>query len=114
MLSLDRLADIGRHMAANGGQLGPNYNLVNNLRRRFDHIQHAAAERLQRTDWTCRTFHDLRRSYGTVMAHHVPMHELKALMGHSSIKTTERHYLLAGDVSEKVAQAFAPKAAIAS
>jgi hypothetical protein len=36
----------------------------------------------------------------------VTMHDLKALMGHSTIRTTETYYLAAGDVSEKVKAAF--------
>ena len=38
------------------------------------------------------------------------MHELKALMGHSSIRTTEAYYLAVGDVSEKVQAAFGSRA----
>jgi integrase len=60
-----------------------------------------------RYQWEPRTIHDLRRSYGTLMARHVPIHELKSLMGHSSIRTTERHYLAVGDdLGERVRAAF--------
>ena len=48
------------------------------------------------------------------MARHVPMHDLKALMGHSTIRTTEMFYLAAGDVSEKVRAAFGNGVAKAS
>ena len=34
------------------------------------------------------------------------MHDLKALLGHSTIRTTETDYLVASDVSEKVRAAF--------
>ncbi len=42
------------------------------------------------------------------MARHVPIHELKRLLGHSSIRTTEGFYLAAGDdISARVTEAFA-------
>jgi hypothetical protein len=41
------------------------------------------------------------------MASHIPIHELKALLGPSSIRTTERHYLAVGDdVADRVRSAF--------
>ena len=44
------------------------------------------------------------------MAHHVPIHELKSLQGHSSVRTTERHYLaVSDDLAVKVRNAFTPK-----
>ena len=49
------------------------------------------------------------------MAQHVPTHELKALMGHSTIRTTERYYLApSDDLSAKVAAAFTPALKLAS
>ena len=61
--------------------------------------------------WMHRTFHDLRRSYGTVMAHLVPTHELRKLMGHSSITTTMRFYLgVSGIGADKIEEAFATAA----
>lgn len=40
------------------------------------------------------TFHDLRRTYGTMMAEAgIPQHELAYLMGHNDSKTTERYYI---------------------
>ncbi len=85
--------------------------LVNNLSRDFRRIQDAAAEALSSDaepyDWQHRTIHDLRRTYGTRMARHVPAHELRRLMGHSSINTTIRHYLAVGDdVAAKIEAAF--------
>jgi integrase len=111
-LSLDRLAQIREHMAANVGKLPPSYKLVNNLKRRWDRIQAAAAARLSKGmeepyEWESRTIHDLRRTYGTMLARHVPLHELKQLMGHSSIRTTERFYLAVGDdLGQKVETVF--------
>ena len=87
-------------MAANGGKLLASFKLVNNLSRHFADIQAAAG---------CRgTIHDFRRSYGTVMAMRVPMHDLKRLMGHSNFATTEAFYLGDSDgLDVKVADAFA-------
>jgi integrase len=113
-ISLERLADIGSFLEARGGHLDPNYKLVPCLHLRFHRLQQAAAAHLAQhardvPEWERRGFHDLRRTYGTIMARHVPMHELKALMGHSSIWTTERYYLAAAHISEKVRAAFGPR-----
>lgn len=116
-LSLERLAQIGKYRA--GEKHNASYKLVNNLGRSWDAIQDNAAAHLSegRSDpytWERRSFKTLRKSYGTVMSHHVPTHELKALMGHSSIRTTERYYLApSDDLSAKVASAFADPLAVA-
>lgn len=40
------------------------------------------------------TYHDLRRTYGTMMAEAgIPQHELAYLMGHNDSKTTEKFYI---------------------
>lgn len=40
------------------------------------------------------TYHDLRRTYGTMMAEAgIPQHELAYLMGHNDSKTTEKYYI---------------------
>ena len=112
-LSLDRLAVVGEYLAAHDGGLPGSYTLASNVTRDFRGIQDAAAARLSEGatkpyEWRHRTVHDLRRSYGTVLARHVPIHELKRLLGHSSIRTTEGFYLAAGDdISAKVTEAFA-------
>ena len=81
--------------------------LVNNLRRRFLQIQQAAANALG-GPWTTGTMHDLRKSFATRMARHVPMHELQRLLGHESITTTARYYTEASEnVVEAVRLAFA-------
>ena len=114
-LTLERLRQIAAHMDQHGGKLPASYKLVNNLKRTWERIQDAAAARLSEAGvepyrWDQRTIHDLRRSYGSVMAHHVPMHELKSLMGHSSLHTTERHYLaVSDDLAVKVRDAFTTK-----
>ena len=59
-------------------------------------------------DWTVGTMHDLRKSYATLMARAVPMHEWQRLLGHASITTTAEYYTEAGDdVTEAVRLAFA-------
>ncbi len=49
---------------------------------------------LRRANVADGTFHDLRRTYGTMMAEAgIPQHELAYLMGHNDSKTTERYYI---------------------
>lgn len=101
-LSLDRLAAISNEIRAKG-QLGPNYELANNLARNFDTIQKDARRMLasergieaNKLHWERGTIHDLRRTYGTRMARVIPMHVLKEYMGHAKITTTQEYYLAA-------------------
>jgi integrase len=53
-------------------------------------------------------FHDLRYTFGTRMVAHVDLLELREMMGHASITTTERylHYRPRNDLAGKVAAAF--------
>ncbi len=119
-LSLERLEQIADYMDQHDGKLSASYKLVNNLKRAWGRIQDAAEVRLSEGrdepyQWERRTIHDLRRSYGSVMAHHVPIHELRALLGHSNIGTTERYYLAVGDdLADKVRGAFGQAVARAS
>ena len=54
---------------------------------------------------------DLRKSYGTHLARALSMHELKSLMGHSSIMVTEAFYLEpSADLAAKVRAAFSATA----
>ena len=46
---------------------------------------------------TGRTFHDLRKTYASMTARAVSMHELQRLMGHANIATTAKHYTAPGD-----------------
>lgn len=39
------------------------------------------------------TFHDLRKSFCTNLAGHVPLHVVQELAGHADIRTTRKHYL---------------------
>ncbi len=101
-LTLDRLAKLAAEIEKKG-KLGPNYELVNNLKARFDLIQKKARKRLAEErgvsvddlPWLIGSFHDLRRTYGTRMARVVPMHVLKEYMGHAKITTTQEYYLAA-------------------
>ena len=63
---------------------------------------------LEKIDWRLGTVHDLRASFATHAARRgVRMHELKELLGHSSITVTEQFYLDVGDdVAERVRAAF--------
>jgi integrase len=113
-LSLERLAAVRRYMDDHGGTLSEHYAVVNNMPRDFRLIQTEARRRLANEqgqddyDWPQRSFHDLRRSFGTAMAQHVRIHELKDLMGHSSITTTQLYYLAVSEnVADKVRAAFA-------
>ncbi len=69
------------------GKLRATYELVNNFTRHFDEIQTSAK--------VCPRgcFHDLRKTFATRAASSgVPMHELQAHLGHSSITTTAEFY----------------------
>ena len=69
------------------GTLHPCYELVINLDKRFGDIQKAIGFASR----GC--FHDLRKTFATRAAGSgVPMHELKAHLGHSSITTTAEYY----------------------
>jgi hypothetical protein len=96
----------------------PNYELVNNLAKRFGTVQKDArkllAERLgvepREVPWPIGSLHDLRRTYGTQMARVLPIHVLKEYMGHSKIDTTQAFYLAVdtrdADVARDVLGAF--------
>ncbi len=106
-LPLDRLAALSFQIV--NRRLRPTVNLVNNMNRQFDLIQESAHRLMAIADktWQRGTIHDLRKTYGTMMARHVPMHELKELLGHASITTTADFYLGIGDdVADRVRAAF--------
>ena len=42
--------------------------------------------------------HDLRHSFGSIWAQRVPVPVLKEMMGHASVKTTERYIHVTGEV----------------
>ncbi len=116
-LSLDRLRAIARFMAKHGGKLSDNYELVNNAIRDFHQIQTDARRHLAKEsdrddyEWEQRSIHDLRRTFGSMMAQHLPIHELKKLLGHSSVRTTESYYLAPSEnLADKVRSVFAAAA----
>lgn len=63
---------------------------------------------LERADLRRLRFHDLRHTFGTRMVGHVDLLELREMMGHGSITTTEHylHYKPRQELAEKVAAAF--------
>lgn len=101
-ISLERLGKLAAEVEKKGS-LGPNYELVNNLKARFDLIQNNARKLLAKERgvpadelrWQMGSLHDLRRTYGTRMARVIPMHVLKEYMGHAKITTTQEYYLAA-------------------
>lgn len=83
----------GEVVEAKAGKLHPCYELVNNFTRQFDDIQDAAKSKLGVDNWSHGCFHDLRKTFATRCATNgVPMHELQAHLGHSSITTTAEYY----------------------
>ncbi len=113
-LSRERLAAIRQYMAEHDGKLHPSYKLVNNLLRDFKQIQAYACRRLAKQTghddyvWDERTIHDLRRTFGSDQAQVLAIHELKGLMGHSAISTTQRYYLAPSEnLAERVRSRYA-------
>ncbi|MHC4415155.1 MAG: tyrosine-type recombinase/integrase [Planctomycetota bacterium] len=110
-LSLERLREVKAYMAAHGGNLSAHYALVNNMDRRWQEILSTAMRRMGR-QFKAHKIHDLRRSFGSVQAQRLAIHELKVLMGHSSIITTQKYYLAPSDeLADKVRGAYDPTSA---
>lgn len=75
------------------GKLRPRYEVINNFNRDFNDIQDKAKAKLEADNWPHACFHDLRKTFATrAAANGVPMHELQAHLGHSSITTTVEYY----------------------
>ncbi len=106
-ISLDRLRFVGSHLDANDGELQPNFPVIPNLPRDFGVIRREAARNLG-TEWGKATaIKHLRSTYGTTMSNHTTPFRLCKLMGHSSVKTTEKYYIAAQDgLHDDVASAF--------
>ena len=123
-LSLDRLEKINEELTGNG--LGENYELMNNLAKRFRTLQREARKLVahrrdvdvKEVPWPIGSLHDLRRTYGTFMARVVPIHVLKEYMGHSKIDTTQAFYLAAetrdADVARETLSDFLARGAAGS
>jgi integrase len=75
------------------------------LRRRHNQARDAAGAPVL-------TFHGLRHTAASLFIRHMDVAEVKAIMGHASVKTTERylHARRAADLVEKVTQALTPVA----
>ncbi|MEE8156102.1 MAG: tyrosine-type recombinase/integrase [Phycisphaerales bacterium] len=90
-LSVNRLQAIDAK--AKAGKLRPNFDLICNFSRAFDAIQDAAKAHLEVENWPHGCWHDLRKTMASrAAANGVPMHELQAHLGHSSIVTTAEFY----------------------
>lgn len=99
-LSVRRLLTIDAKVKAE--KLRANFDLINNFTREFGAIQDAAKSILGLHNWSHGCFHDLRKTFATrAAANGVPMHELQAHLGHSSIVTTAEHYT---DVEKSAAE----------
>lgn len=101
-INLNRLVVIDDKMKAD--KLRPNFDLINNFTRRFDEIQTTAKANRPRG-----CFHDLRKTFATRAAGSgVPMHELQAHLGHSSITTTAEYYTAIEDsAADRLRKVFA-------
>jgi integrase len=97
-IDLRRIGQLQPHIDASG-KLPAAYEVRRNMIRDFHVIQRHAAERLQKAtpggkyEWRIGCLHDLRRTFCTIMANHVPMHILKQWAGHADISTTASFYL---------------------
>ncbi|MCH8823321.1 MAG: site-specific integrase [Planctomycetes bacterium] len=90
-ISIKRLLAIDAK--AKAGKLRANFDIINNFTREFNDIQDAAKKKLEIKNWPHGCWHDLRKTFATICATNgVPMHELQAALGHSSITTTAEYY----------------------
>ena len=48
-------------------------------------------------------FHELRHSAGDILGPHHSIHEIKAFLGHSDIRTTERYVRVADEAKKRMA-----------
>ncbi len=115
-IDLARLGQIQRHIGDNG-TLPAAFDIRPNLLRDFQVIQRHAADRMKaanagKYEWRLGCLHDLRRTYCTLMANHVPMHVLREWCGHSDISTTAGFYLgMTDGMADRAKAAFATSAA---
>lgn len=90
-LTCDRLRTLERRFGA-----GPimSSRILPTMNDEFKAIQRAAASAIEDDNWRIGCLHDLRKSFGTrAAAAGVPMRELQAHMGHSTITTTAEFYV---------------------
>ena len=97
------------------GQLPQPAHWLNNLPRDFTALQTEARSLLakqrgvgaEEAAWERGTIHHLRATFGTHMARHISMNDLRRLMGHASITTTADFYVgVSDDLAAQVAAAF--------
>ena len=97
------------------GQMPQPAHWINNLPRDFTVLQGQARALLakrrkiavEKVEWERGTIHHLRVTFGTHMAQHVSMNDLRRLMGHASITTTADFYVrVSEDLAARVAAAF--------
>lgn len=112
-LDLQRVAQLQSHIDDSGG-LPAKFDIRPNLLRDFRVIQTEAADRRAKArrdkvyEWRIGSVHDLRRTFCTFMANHVPMHVLREWAGHADIATTAGFYLgMADGMAERARQAWA-------
>ena len=115
---VQRLEHIGDHLKANG-TIDPNFKLIPKLHYDFGLIQRRAKALLEgqgnKVEWPARSIKHLRSTYASQLSEHLSSFQLKELLGHSSVTTTERHYVAAaGDLGQKVRDAFDGKASKAA
>jgi integrase len=106
-ITVNRLEQLQRHITGDGrlpSQIKPMWNMLAT----FHDIQRRAEARLCELDikagrepykWPLGTLHDLRKTYCTWLAEHVPMNVLREWAGHASITTTAEFYLATGDAA---------------
>ncbi len=115
-LDLKRLRLIRAHLEANG-TLNPNFSLIPNLGRDFGSVQKRAKALLERqgnkVEWPRRSIKHLRTTYASRMSEFVSPFQLKELLGHSSVTTSEKHYVaVSNDLGRKVQAAFGKAKAV--
>ena len=96
-VGLERLELVDRKLR--NGKLRDNYELANNLLRRFKTVQHHARELLakrrglhiDKIQWRIGCLHDLRETFITSVKV-LPLDVLKRVAGHSNVRTTLRYY----------------------
>ena len=95
------LADIRRHLLGGRRPGGPNDYLLADDLGRLPSPNHGTTVFMRITEQAGLKrirVHDLRHSFGSIWAQRVPIPVLKEMMGHASVKTTERYIHVSGEV----------------
>ena len=90
-----------------------NYLIIRRVSRDLTVIQRQARGRHskqaggKRIEWAPRSLKHLRSTFASRVSEHVSPFQLKDLLGHSSVTTSEKHYVAAdSDLSRKLQAAF--------